>query len=149
MQTLTQENKQRERSEFKALVLAQFCAVFGVAKSQQDAVLESGLLCVDGVNVVVRDVGNDGAVELFAELGTPAPSDRLEVYRQLLQINFLDETPGLIYGLNPRNDKVFAMCTLHGGPLEENPNVAALLMAMAVDKIKGLRTQFSFETISD
>jgi len=146
MQPFQASSARHEAERAFARTMTALCACFDVAAEHRQEILKTGCLRVGEVNVLVRPDATGAAIEILVDLGIPEPRDALGVYRAVLEGNFEDASPGWNYGVNAKNGRLFALCTLHPSMVDEEGRLVCLMLGGALAHGSGLRGAYAFES---
>lgn len=103
------ESPQRfERLLQELAVRLQDRAAPGEAAAQDD-----GAFWVDSCTVVLRRNPDNDYIEIFCDVGQPAPHDEPAAYRAALEVNLCRTYPGMTLGVHPQSGRIVATLAVH------------------------------------
>lgn len=94
--------------------------------------------------VVVRFSEADCAAQFYADIGLPAPSDQLRVYRAALEHNIVQNSHSVVIGIHPQSGRIVATYAL---PLRQADEFDAdKTMSRLLESVNMMRLRFRFFT---
>ncbi len=134
---------QANRQRFEDLLSSIARRITGDERLTQD-VIESGGFVLDDVTVAIRFHDELQQIELFCDVGLPAPHAEPAAYRVALEHNLCRTYPGTTLGVHPQSGRLVATTGLHMALVTDEDhcvNAIQILADMAREVRAELRLQ--------
>lgn len=127
-------------------IMTAFCEEYSITEADIGEILSSKCIAINGRNIVVSDSTTlPGAVDIAVDIGIPKYSDREKIFADLLVSMFEQLVPGVCFGLNPANGRIFALISLHECMIDSADRVAVSMVMHVIDYIDTLHATHQFE----